>query len=120
MDAIFYHVVKSFLELIPIILSIPGVSFFLSDKLNQDPLENFFGCVRQHGGVNNNPTVAEAMKSTQTLRVISSLRADRTIRGNCRGRATKFSFEDSDIDQNRRICYCVAFILQFMITTLTM
>lgn len=91
---------KSFLELVPIILQIPGVSFFLSDKLNQDPLENFFGCIRQHGGVNDNPTIFEAMKSTQTLRVINSIKLDASIRGNCRGRSKRkrFSYEEDDIE----------------------
>ena len=48
--------VSSFLELVPELLNLPGVSYFLSEKLNQDPLENFFGLIRQHGRVNNNPT----------------------------------------------------------------
>ena len=69
-----YYTVLSFLELVPIILKISGVTFFLSDKLNQDPLENFFGCVRQHGSANINPTIMEAMKSSQTLRVINSIK----------------------------------------------
>lgn len=92
---------KSFLELVPIILKITGVSFFLSSKLNQDPLENFFGCIRQHGGVNNNPTIMEAMKSTQSLRVINLVKMDGCIRGNCRGRAKRklFSYDDIDVDQ---------------------
>lgn len=92
---------KSFLELVPIILKIPGVSFFLSDKLNQDPLENFFGCVRQRGGVNDNPTIHEAMQSTQTLRVINLIKMDACVRGNCRGRSKRkrFAFEEADIHQ---------------------
>ena len=91
---------KSFLELVPLVLQLPGVSFFLSDKLNQDPLENFFGCIRQRGGVNNNPTIFEALESTQTLRVINSVKVDACIRGNCRGRSKrkKFSYEEADID----------------------
>lgn len=92
-----YHAVKSFLELVPIILKIPGVSFFLSDKLNQDPLEKFFGCLRQRGGVNTNPTIMEAMKSTQALRVVNSVRMDGHIKGNCRGSAKRFSYDDSDL-----------------------
>ena len=41
--------VSYFLKLIPYIFSIEGVTIFLSEKLNQDPLENFFGCQRQRG-----------------------------------------------------------------------
>ena len=33
----------------------------------------FFGRLRQHGRANQNPTVAEALKSTQTLRVVDSV-----------------------------------------------
>ena len=53
---LFLNSVNSFLEFVPEILSLPGISYFLSDKINQDPLENFFGLIRQHGRVNNNPT----------------------------------------------------------------
>ena len=51
--------VKSLLELIPYIFSIPGVKVFLSERLCQDPLELFFGCQRQCGGTHENPTVQE-------------------------------------------------------------
>ena len=91
------YAVNSFLELVPTILDIPGVKFFLSDKLNQDPLENFFGCIRQNGRVNSNPTINEAMKSTQTLRVINSVRMDKSIKGNCRGRRKRFSSDKIDL-----------------------
>lgn len=94
--AFMFIAVKSFLEFVPIVLQLPGVSFFLSDKLNQDPLEKFFGCIRQHGRVNNNPTIYEALKSTQTLRVINSIRVD-SITGNCRGSKRPVSFDDLDI-----------------------
>ncbi len=30
----------------------------------------------QHGGVNTNPTIMEAMKSTQVLKVVNSVRLD--------------------------------------------
>ena len=81
-------VVSSFLEFVPSILKVPGVTVFLSVKLNQDPLEKFFGCIRQHGRVNDNPTVLQAMTATQTLRVANSLRFA-TITGNCRGASKK-------------------------------
>ena len=58
-------VVASFLEFIPHIFKIEGVTSFLSEKLSQDPLEKFFGCQRQRGATNKNPTVAEFLKNTQ-------------------------------------------------------
>lgn len=39
-----YDTVKSFVELVYYIFKIPGVNFFLSEHLPQDPLKNFFGC----------------------------------------------------------------------------
>ena len=33
-----------------------GVDIFLSNKLNQDPLEEHFGMVRSGGGASDNPT----------------------------------------------------------------
>ena len=73
------------------------MNVFLSVKLNQDPLEKFFGCIRQHGRVNDNPTVLQAMKSTQTLRVINSIRFA-TITGNCRGSNKRKEVEIEDVD----------------------
>lgn len=62
----------------------PNVTSFLTQRLCQDPLENFFGLQRQRGGVHDNPNVSEFMKNTQALRVINSV-AKAPARGNCRG-----------------------------------
>lgn len=78
----------SFVELVPKLLSIPRSHYFLSAHLNQDPLEKFFGRVRQFGRVNDNPTVSEMVKSTQALRVINGIHLDDII-GNCRGTKRK-------------------------------
>eukprot|EP00731_Ephydatia_muelleri_P018846 Em0011g886a len=51
--------VTSFIGLVTYIFTLPGVTSFLSEKINQDPLEKFFGCQRQRGGANDNPTVTE-------------------------------------------------------------
>ena len=91
--------VSSFLELIPFIFKIEGVTCFLSEKLCQDALENFFGCQRQRGKTNKNPTVAEFFKNMQSLRVISSLDVHR-VTGNCRGMKRK-SHELESIDLNK-------------------
>ncbi|KAL5497084.1 hypothetical protein EMCRGX_G013484 [Ephydatia muelleri] len=60
-------------------------STFLSERLCQDPLEQFFGCQRQRGRTNDNPTVKEFCKNTQALRVVNSLCAG-IVKGNCRGK----------------------------------
>ena len=75
---------KSFLELTKYIFTIPGVKFFLSERLSQDPIENFFGCQRQRGRTSENPNVYDFCKNTQALRVINSV-CGNFPRGNCRG-----------------------------------
>ena len=83
-----YFVVSSFVELVPILLRMPGTTCFFSARINQDPLEKFFGIQRQSGKSNENPTVSEFIKNTENFRVISSIWMD-TIVGNCRGRKSK-------------------------------
>lgn len=80
------------MELVQYIFTIPGVKYFLSERLTQDPLENFFGCQRQRGGTNENPNVNEFCKNTQALRVINSL--GRIPKGNCRGHVTTMSVKE--------------------------
>ena len=43
----FVLTVKSFVELVEYIFTISSVKMFLSERISQDPLENFFGCQRQ-------------------------------------------------------------------------
>ena len=92
----FFYPVSSFLELVPLLLKLPGVHCILSAKPNQDPLEKFFGRVRQFGRVNENPAVSEMLKSTQALKVIDNIHLDDII-GNCRGQKRK-GIEIEDVD----------------------
>ena len=85
---VFHFTVKSFVELGQFLLSVPGVSCFLSERLCQDPLEKFFGCQRQQGRASENPSVAEFCSNTQALRVVNTACAD-VARGNCRGNVQK-------------------------------
>lgn len=104
MPTIFFCTVTSFIELLEYIFTfIPGVSVFLSNRLCQDPLENFFGRQRQRGRVNENPNVAEFTKNTQALRIVNSTCA--TVRGNCRGAAKRnehFEVENTPLDKPKR------------------
>ena len=75
-------------------ISLSGVEVFLSDRINQDPLKKHFGRLRQQGHTNQNPTVAEALKNTETLRVVDSVWLD--ITGNRRGRKRKFILTDDN------------------------
>ena len=91
--------VSSFLELIPHIFQIEGVTCFLSEKLCQDLLEGFFGCQRQCGRTNENPTVCQFLKNTQSICVINSICVDE-ITGNCHGCKRKsYDLEYVDLNQ---------------------
>ena len=72
----------SFVELTKYLLSIPGVTVFMSNRLSQDPIEKSFGQQRQRGSSNDNPNVSQFVKGTQALRVINTTCTN--IKGNCR------------------------------------
>ena len=72
------------MELVHYLFSLPDVECFLSQRICKDPLEHFFGCQRQRGGVHDNLNAQEFFKNTQALRVINSV-ARAPKRGNCRG-----------------------------------
>lgn len=74
----------SFIELVEYVFTLPDVSVFLSQRITQDPLENFFGCQRQRGGTHDNPSVQEFQKNMQALRVVNSF-VKGPVKGNCRG-----------------------------------
>ena len=86
--------VKSFTELVQFIFKIPGVKFFLSERICQDPLENFFGCQRQRGRTGENPNVQQFCKNSQALRVINSVCAS-VVKGNCRGRKQPIALKEN-------------------------
>ena len=79
--------VYSFIEMTKQLLSVPGVEFFLSEKLCQDRLESFFGKQRAAGGRNDNPTVQQFCHNTVSLRVQGSTALE-PVRGSCRKRST--------------------------------
>ena len=89
-------IVHSFVELVEYLFSIPGVSVFLSNRICQDPLENFFGQVRQKGRVNENPNASEFLKTTQALRVVNT--TCKTVKGNCRGSRKKKASPQDDLE----------------------
>lgn len=75
---------------------------FLSNRICQDPLENFFGCQRQRGGTHDNPSVQEFFKNTEALRVVNSF-CRGAVKGNCRGENSKsISEQDSEPIEKRR------------------
>ncbi len=79
---LYIFLVTSFVEMVPVLLSIPGVKCVLSAKLCQDPLESFFGKQRAAGGRNENPNVQQFCSNTISLRVQGSAALE-PVRGNC-------------------------------------
>ena len=64
------------MELVQHLFTIPGVKSFLSERIQQDPLEKYFGRQRKRGRVNENPTAAQFLKNDQALRIINSMNLD--------------------------------------------
>ena len=61
--------VKSFIELTKYLLSTAGDNvMFLSERVSQDPLENYFGQLRARGGGRNeNPTVQQCVHHANAI-----------------------------------------------------
>ena len=83
-DNNFSCVVKSFVEVVRHLLTLPGVEgqFILSERFSQDSLENYFGQQRARGGRCDNPTVKTCIEAAQSLRVQKSFGLQ-PVRGNC-------------------------------------
>ena len=92
---IYTYVVSAFLELLDTVFKIPQVSCFLSNRICQDPLEKYFGMQRQAGATNDNPTVLQFTKNSDTLRLVGNMWFD-DVQGNCRkSTSVKQSIEDT-------------------------
>ena len=76
--------------------------YLLSNRFNQDPLEEFFGIRRCHGGRCENPTVQQFIKNSVAIRIQKSA-ALAPIRGNCRRkRRTEITVDDTPLP--KRTC----------------
>ena len=62
-----------------------GVKYFLSEKLSQDPLEEYFAKQRQKGGSNENPDLQEFNRNFIALNVARDDMV-KVMSGNCCGR----------------------------------
>ena len=86
---------KSFVELVHFLFTVPGVKFFLNRRICQDPIEKFFGCQCQREKTHDNPNAQEVLKNTQALRVVNGFCQD-VAKGNCRGnRETKLGTKEN-------------------------
>ena len=61
---------NAFLDLVNYMFTTyPGIEFFLTERLTQDPLESYFGLQRQMGGGSRAPNVNRFLTNTQSLRM---------------------------------------------------
>ena len=88
---------KSFVEITKYLLSEGKDLFILSERVSQDPLENYFGKQRARGGRNENPTVQQCVHNAAALRVQKSQALD-PVRGNCSRKRLLFHDEPPQID----------------------
>ena len=69
--------------------------YILSERVSQDPLENYFGQQRARGGRSDNPSVAESVSNASSLRLQRQV-AQIPMRGNSRRRRRLFPEEVVD------------------------
>ena len=69
---------KSFVEMTKFLLSEckEDKLFFLSERISQDPLENYFGKQRACGGPCDNPSLKECLQNAVAIRAQGSLELD--------------------------------------------
>ena len=74
---------KSFVEMAKFLLTDASADLFLlSERISQDPLENYFGQQGARGGHNENPNLQQCLYSAAAIRVQKSIATD-PVRGNC-------------------------------------
>ena len=90
-----YFSVHAFHELAKQLLSEDGVDYVLSDKMNQDLLEEHFGKQRAGGGSNENPSLKEYTDNERKLLVTKS-EMILVMQGNTRGRQEEHTTDIAD------------------------
>ena len=91
--------VKSVTECIKFCLK-SGMPFVLTDKFNQDAIEQHFGMHRASCGSNTNPTLDQFNCSLQKLRIVGS-QALAPMRGNTK-RRLELQMDDTPLLKKRR------------------
>lgn len=91
-----YLAVRSFVEMTKYLVSQGDVTF-LSERISQDPLENYFGQQRARGGRNENPSMQQCLHNAAAIRVQKSLATD-PVRGNCGRKRRLYGDQQPEID----------------------
>ena len=105
--AICSNTVLSFVEMTRYLLTLPGNEnlSLLSERVSQDPLENYFGMQRTRGGRCDNPTIQQSLQNAIAIRAQHSLELDR-VQGNSRRKRRLFDdfpkIDDTPLPKRKR------------------
>lgn len=102
--SVFVHLspaANAFAELGPYLLQLPGVKFLLSERINQDPLESFFGNQRQMRGGNEAPSVSQFNVSMNINRLKSS-QSMKVFGGNTKRKGSPLKIDETPMPKRRR------------------
>jgi hypothetical protein len=77
----FIFTLEGFVDLTKMIIS-KDIEYFFTRSFNQDPLENYFGQIRQHRGRNVNPTSEQFASSYKSL-LIRNIAGYHSVSANC-------------------------------------
>ncbi len=75
------------------LLALDDKLYLLSERISQDPIENYFGLQRARGGRNENPTLQQCLTNASAIRVQKSQALD-PVKGNCRRKKRLFDGKD--------------------------
>lgn len=88
-----------------VLLKTHNFTFLLTRRLNQDCLENFFGCIRQQSGNAINPTPTQFIKAFEKLFYLKLLQSKNT---NCQEDLTSMLVCFSDFQENKPLTASLA------------
>ena len=88
---------KSFVALTRYYFALPESAgkFILSEHLNQDPLEGYFGKQRMKGGRSDNPSAEQFLQNATSIRLQGSVAQD-PVRGNSSRKRLQYQSEVID------------------------
>ena len=92
--------IRSFMSLWEKLHREDSISFLVTRQLNQDPLEKFFGCIRQQGGNSDNPTPIQVKRAYRKLFHINLLSV---VSGNCEDDNNKLLVNINHLEENTQI-----------------
>ena len=80
---VYFSSVHSFVDMARYLLPVENDgSFLLSERLSQEPIENYFGQQRARGGRNENPSLQQCIQNAAAINLQKS-QALGPVRGNC-------------------------------------